>query len=105
MTLSKNTNVLIVGLGLIGGSYAKALIKKGHSVSAIDSRPEAIDYAIKEHIIDKGAAIPDPALISETHCQGGDIFDGMIVNVINVISFRKITDKGILIKFQELNED
>ncbi len=65
MKLEQKPRILIVGLGLIGGSYAKALIKKGYSVSAIDSRKEAIDYAVKQHIIDKGAAFPDPALISE----------------------------------------
>ena len=29
MKLNKNSKILIVGLGLIGGSYAKALTKKG----------------------------------------------------------------------------
>ena len=29
MKLSKDTNILIVGLGLLGGSYAEALTKGG----------------------------------------------------------------------------
>ena len=34
------SKILIVGLGLLGGSYAKALSKKGMYVSAIDIRKE-----------------------------------------------------------------
>ncbi len=65
MNLENKPRVLIVGLGLIGGSYAKALIKKGYPVSAIDNRETAIEYALKEHIIDEGASTPDPALIAK----------------------------------------
>ncbi len=58
MKLDLSTHILLVGLGLIGGSYAKALKKKGFSVSAIDKDPHAIDYALKEGIIDKGYTEP-----------------------------------------------
>lgn len=45
MTLTKDTNILIVGLGLIGGSYAKALTKRGFRVTAITKNTdEAIAY-------------------------------------------------------------
>ena len=63
MTLSKDKNILIVGLGLIGGSYAAALTEKGYTVTAIDREPAAIDYALKKGIIADGATEPDPALI------------------------------------------
>ena len=33
---NKNMKFLIVGLGLLGGAYAKALKKKGYFVSAVD---------------------------------------------------------------------
>lgn len=36
MKLNKDMKILIVGLGLIGGSYAEALSKKGYEVGAID---------------------------------------------------------------------
>ena len=58
MTLELNTRILIVGLGLIGGSYAKALKKKGFHVSAIDKRQDAIDYALERGIIDEGYTEP-----------------------------------------------
>ena len=31
-----SVNILIVGLGLIGGSYAKGLKEKGHTVYGVD---------------------------------------------------------------------
>lgn len=65
MKFDKNTKILIVGLGLIGGSYAEALSEKGFSVKAIDSRKEAIDYALEKGIISGGAAEPDKNLIEE----------------------------------------
>lgn len=65
MKFDKNIKVLIVGLGLIGGSYAEALSEKGFSVKAIDSRKEAIDYALEKGIISGGAAEPDKNLIEE----------------------------------------
>lgn len=49
-----DSRILIVGLGLIGGSYAKALRRLGYHVTAIDTRREAIDYALRNHIINEG---------------------------------------------------
>lgn len=42
----------IVGLGLIGGTIAKAL-KENYIISAYDISSEALDYAIKNNIINK----------------------------------------------------
>ena len=50
------SNVLIVGLGLMGGSYARALKRLGYYITAIDTRQESIDYALKSGIIDEGIA-------------------------------------------------
>ena len=49
------TSVCIVGLGLLGGSYAMALSRKGHSVTAIDRDPAAIAYGLDRGLIQKGA--------------------------------------------------
>ena len=54
--LNKDTKILIVGLGLIGGSYAKALSKKGYHITAITLDEESIEYAQNEGIIDSGFA-------------------------------------------------
>lgn len=53
---SKDANILIVGLGLMGGSYAKALKKQGFHVTAITGRQSTVDYALKEQIVDQGYA-------------------------------------------------
>ena len=58
------SNILIVGLGLMGGSYAKAFKRFGYHVMAIDTRKEGIDYAIEHGIIDEGSVTPDKDLIS-----------------------------------------
>ena len=61
--LDRNTEILIVGLGLMGGSYARALTAAGYRVSAIDRDPEAIRYALAEGMIRAGSTDADPALI------------------------------------------
>lgn len=48
------TKVLIVGLGLIGGSYAYKLKDVGYEVGAITLNQDDIDYALKNNIIDHG---------------------------------------------------
>ena len=64
MQLVSNSNILIVGLGLMGGSYARALHRVGFHVNAIAHKQEDIDFALAEGFIDRGAAFPDPELIS-----------------------------------------
>ena len=63
MKLTNNMRVLIVGLGLIGGSYAKALSKKGYYVSAITRSPESIQYALENGMIAQGTTQIDPQII------------------------------------------
>ena len=60
-----DSNVLIVGLGLLGGSYAKALTKKGIRVTAIDVRAESICYALENGIIQEGSDTVNSRLIEE----------------------------------------
>lgn len=57
MKLNKKMNILIVGLGLLGGSYAKALTDKGYNVSAITRLQDSIDYAIENNIITQGTTV------------------------------------------------
>ena len=59
-----DSRILIVGLGLIGGSYARALKRLGYHVTAIDTRKEAIDYALENHIINDGFTEVDEAIVS-----------------------------------------
>lgn len=59
MKLNKDMKILIVGLGLIGGSYAEALSKKGYEVGAIDQKQEAIDFALRKGYIESGKTSVD----------------------------------------------
>lgn len=63
MKLSKQTEILIVGLGLLGGSYAMSLKKQGYSVSAITRSQKSIDYALQNGLIDRGTIEIDAELI------------------------------------------
>ena len=45
----------IVGLGLLGGSYAMGLTRAGYRVTAVDVRPQAIQYAREHGLIVEGA--------------------------------------------------
>lgn len=65
MKLDINKKILIVGLGLMGGSYAQALTKKGYYVTAITKDQSSIDYALEKEIIERGAARIAPELITE----------------------------------------
>ena len=65
MIIDVKKNILIVGLGLIGGSYAEALKRYGFRVTAITRSRKTIDYALNKGLIDEGAAEVDPRLVSE----------------------------------------
>ena len=49
--IKKEKRFLIVGLGLIGGSYAKKLSSLGYYVNAIDIDENALKYAKENKII------------------------------------------------------
>lgn len=63
--INQNIKILIVGLGLIGGSYAKSLTKKGFYVTAITKEQESIDYALNEKIISRGYNYVDKTAVKE----------------------------------------
>lgn len=65
MIVDTSKKILIVGLGLLGGSYAKALKRFGFHISAITKDRSSIDYALKENIIDEGSTQLDEKIISE----------------------------------------
>ncbi len=63
MLINSNKTILIVGLGLIGGSYAMGLKKLGFTVNAITKEQSSVDYALEHGIIDNGSIKPKPELI------------------------------------------
>lgn len=65
MIVDVSKKILIVGLGLLGGSYARALKRFGFHISAITREQSSIDYAIKENIIDEGSTELDEKIVGE----------------------------------------
>lgn len=63
MQLTKDTNILIVGLGVIGGGYARALSKQGFRVNCITKEQKDIDYALERDMISYGTTKVESALV------------------------------------------
>ena len=59
MKLNKDTDILIIGLGVIGGGYAKALTKQGFHIRTITEREEDIQYAKEQGMIEDGRTTVD----------------------------------------------
>lgn len=65
MKINQDSKILIVGLGLIGGSYAKALTNKGYKVSAITNRKKDLLYALENKIISDGTTKVSKKYVSQ----------------------------------------
>lgn len=65
MIVDVSKKILIVGLGLLGGSYARVLKRFDFHISAITKEQSSIDYALKEQIIDEGSTQIDEKMIGE----------------------------------------
>ena len=115
MIVDVSKKILIVGLGLLGGSYAKILKRFGFHISAITKEQSSIDYALKENIIDEGSVEIDEKMISQADLVVFALYPHVFVEWIeeNQGLFKSgalITDvtgvKGsIVYKIQELLRD
>lgn len=65
MKLSKETNILIVGLGVIGGGYASALTAAGYTVNCITKNQVDVDYALARGMVANGTTELDAKMIGE----------------------------------------
>lgn len=65
MKLNKDTKILIIGLGVIGGSYAAALTNAGYSVSCITKEQKDIDFALGAGMIARGTTELDADMIAK----------------------------------------
>jgi prephenate dehydrogenase len=65
MNFTKDKNILIVGLGVIGGGYAKGLSDRGYKVRCITKNQRDIDYALARGMILEGRDYPDERIINE----------------------------------------
>ena len=76
--MNKDTRFLIIGLGLMGGSYAYALSKRGYHVSGIDIKQDSIDYALANGLIELGSVDPQADFIAEADV----VFFGLYPNAM-----------------------
>lgn len=90
MTIDKNTKFLIVGLGLLGGSYARGLTGKGYHVEALTKNREDVEYAL-EHGIVKNATTE----VSEEYLHS---FDVIIFALYPTVFIEWIEQYGPLLK-------
>ena len=65
MIVDVSKKILIVGLGLLGGSYARALKRFGFHISAITKEQSSIEYALQEGLIDQGSTQLDARIIGQ----------------------------------------
>ncbi len=66
MKIDKNTNILIIGLGVIGGGYAAALSKLGYRVGCITKDKSDVEYALERGMISYGTTELDSELIAKS---------------------------------------
>ena len=86
MIVDVSKNILIVGLGLLGGSYARVLKRFGFSISAITKEQSSIDYALSEKIIDKGSTEVDKTLIGGMRIElDGKLYDGSVAKRLSEV--------------------
>lgn len=95
MKLTKNHKILIVGLGLIGGSYAMALSKKGYEVGAITLNQEDINYAINNKIIAHGQVNVDKDYVSQFDVVIFALYPKVLLDWIN--NYHTYFKKGAII--------
>lgn len=74
------SNIVVVGLGLIGGSYAKGLKRMGYHVAAIDTNRASIEYALEEGIIDEGSVGADAKILEDADCIILALYPSIIVD-------------------------
>ena len=65
MRIDKNTKIVIVGLGVIGGGYATALSNAGYTVDCITKEQADIDYALERGMIRRGSTVPTAEMLSD----------------------------------------
>lgn len=112
MALDKNKKILVVGLGLIGGSYAAALSRNGFEVGAVDRDPDAIGYALEAGYIRHGSMTAEPDYIGGFDIVVFALYPSVLLDWVekNARFFKKgalITDvtgvkSGIVFRVQEL---
>lgn len=97
MMLNRQKKILIIGMGLLGGSYAEGLTEAGFEVGAIDPDNEAIRYAYDKGIIAHGDTVVKKAYVER--------FDIVIFAVYPKVMIEWLTKYQSFIKTNALITD
>lgn len=82
MTINKNTRFLIVGLGLLGGSYARGLTGKGYYVEAITKEEKDVAYALEHKMVQRATTEIDAEMIKSADVIIFTLYPGTFVQWI-----------------------
>ncbi len=82
MTINKNTRFLIIGLGLLGGSYARGLTGKGYYVEAITKEEKDAEYALEHKMVQKATTQIDIEMIKSADVIIFTLYPGTFVQWI-----------------------
>ena len=83
MILTKNTKILIIGLGVMGGSYAKALTDKGYKINCITKEKADVRYGLEHGMISYGTTEVEPELIKDAELIIFAIYPKAFIEWIN----------------------
>lgn len=95
MKFNKNTKILIIGLGVIGGGYAKALTDAGFQVKCITKNQSDIDYAKERNMIVYGTTEVEAQLIAESELIIFALYPTIFIEWIE--KYQHLFTKGTLI--------
>lgn len=84
--MKKETQFLIIGLGLLGGSYAKGLSEAGFSVMAVDPNLESLKYAEKQHWINQYSIECNKEMVERANIIIFAVYPNLIVDLAKKIS-------------------
>lgn len=82
MTINKNTRFLIVGLGLLGGSYARGLTGKGYYVETITKEEKDVAYALEHKMVQRATTEIDAEMIKSADVIIFTLYPGTFVQWI-----------------------
>ena len=95
MKLTKDTNILIIGLGVIGGSYAKALKDKGYKVNCITKEDSDVRYAYETGMISYGTTEVEEELVAKAGLIIFALYPTAFINWIE--KYQHLFTKGTII--------
>lgn len=81
--LIPDRTVLIVGMGLMGSAYARALSDKGYRVLGITLSQQVIDAALADGVIAKGSTKVEADLIAQADIIVFGLYPAVLVDWIN----------------------